>query len=608
MKKLNSDFVKIIISTFFFLLSFLLQKYSFLYLITLLFSYLIVSFEIYVHALHNLKEGEFFDENILMILATIGAFFIGEYVEAVVVILLFQIGEYLSDMAVDHTKNSITKLMDLRSDTIHLLQKNQIHTVGTEKAKIHDLFQVKPGERIPLDGMIQDGESNLDTSSLTGESIPCYKKSGDSVLSGMLNLTGVLTVEATSTYETSTASKIVNLMEHSNDKKTQTEKFITKFSKIYTPIVVILAILITFIPFFFGSSFSHNFYHALVFLVMSCPCALVISVPLGFFQGIGRCSKEGILIKGSNELDILSTIDTIVFDKTGTITEGNFQVTEVCPVSKETNLLKIAASCESFSNHPIAKSIVAAYKQKIDSKKVQVLKEESGKGMKANYQDQIYYLGNEKFLNENQISFSPVNKVGTIVYIATKEKYLGYIVISDKVKENAKLTITQLRKMGISNLLILSGDREEIVANIAKKVGITNYSASLLPQDKLEKVKVLSKDHRVIFVGDGMNDAPTMKVATLGVAMGGIGSDITIEASDIVLMKDDISMIPKAIQISKFTKKVVSYNIFFALTIKIIVLLLALLGFSSIWMAILADVGVTLLSIVHTFIIRIKKL
>lgn len=608
MKKINSDFLKIILSLLLFVLSFFFQKYPILYLLTLLFSYIIVSLEIYLHAIQNLKEKEFFDENILMILATIGAFCIGEYKEAVVVMLLFQIGEYLSDMAVHHTKDSITELMDLRSDTIHLLTKKTLETVPTKRAKIGDLFEVRPGEIIPLDGIVIKGESTLDTSSLTGESIPRNIHTKDIVLSGMINLTSVLTIQATSTYETSTASKIIDLMEHSNDKKTHTEKFITKFSKVYTPIIVILAVLITVIPTLFGSSFSDHFYHALVFLVMSCPCALVISVPLGFFQGIGRCSREGILVKGSNELDCLSTIDSIVFDKTGTITEGNFQVTEVNSFHPKNNLLKIAAYCESFSNHPIAKSIVDFYGKKIEKKEVTVLQEESGKGIKAKYQNQIYYLGNERFLTENKIVIHPVNKIGTIIYIATKKEYLGYLVISDQIKENAKSAITQLKRMGISNLMILSGDHEEIVQDISKKVGIDHYYASLLPQDKVNKVKELTKKNRVLFVGDGMNDAPTMKVATLGVAMGGIGSDVTIEASDMVLMKDDLSMIPKAIQISKFTRMIVTYNIGFALVTKGIVLLLALLGFSSIWMAILADVGVTLLSILHTFMIRIKNL
>lgn len=608
MKKISRELLKIIISSILFILSFLLKNNDIVYFGILIISYILISYELYIHAFHNLKEKEFFDENILMILATIGAFCIGEYVEAVVVILLFQIGEYLSDIASDHTKDSITSLMDLRSDTVHLVKGKMIETVATSIVKKGDIFEVRPGEMIPLDGIVLEGESSLDTSSLTGESIPRRIIKEETVLSGTKNLSGVLRIKATSTYETSTASKIIDLMEHSNDTKTKTEKFITRFSKVYTPVVVVLAILIAIIPIFFGVAFENSLYQALVFLVMSCPCALVISVPLGFFQGIGRCSKEKILVKGSNELDNISNIKAIAFDKTGTITEGKFQVTEVNPKNKKVDLLKIAAHCEIFSNHPIAKSIVDSYAKKVDKEKVSNFKEISGKGITATYDKKNYYLGNENLILEQKMQMEEKKTTGTIIHIATKEEYLGYIVISDKMKPNIKKTILELKKIGIEKMMILSGDNEKTVSDISKKAGITEYYHSLLPQDKVKKMKELTKSYKVAFVGDGMNDAPVIKTTDIGISMGGIGSDVAIDASDIVLMKDDISKIPIAIKIARFTKRVVKYNIFLAIATKIIVLLLALFGFTSIWMAILADVGVTLLSVLNTFIIQKKKI
>lgn len=608
MKKISEELLKIIISSFLFILSFFIREWQEVYFIVLIVSYLIISYELYIHAFQNLKEKEFFDENILMILATIGAFFIGEYVEAVVVILLFQIGEYLSDVASDRTKDSITSLMDLRSDTVHLVKGKLVETVLTSTVKKGDIFEVLPSEIIPLDGMVIEGESSLDTSSLTGESVPRKIGKDETVLSGMKNLSGVLRIKATSTYETSTASKIIDLMEHSNDTKTKTEKFITRFSKVYTPVVVLLAILIAVIPVFFGVAFETSLYQALVFLVMSCPCALVISVPLGFFQGIGRCSREKILVKGSNELDDISSINAIVFDKTGTITEGKFQVTEVNSKNKKVDLLKIAAHCEIFSNHPIAKSIIDSYTKKVDKEKVSNFKEISGKGITAIYDQKTYYLGNENLMLEQKIQIDVKKTTGTIIHVATKEEYLGYVVISDKIKPNIKKTILELKKFGMEKMVILSGDNEKTVSEVSKKAGITEYYHSLLPQDKVKKMKELTKNYKVAFVGDGMNDAPVIKTADIGISMGGIGSDVAIDASDIVLMKDDISKIPTTIRIARLTKRVVKYNIFLAIATKVIVLLLALLGLSSIWMAILADVGVTLLSVLNTFIIQKKRI
>lgn len=608
MKKINEDLLKIIISTVLFIISFFIKDYKFLYFAILFVSYVVISYELYINTYKSILEKEFFDEDTLMILATIGAFCIGEYVEAVLVILLFQLGEYLSDVASSRTKDSITNLMDLRSDTIHLLKNGVSKTVATSKAKLGDIFEVLPGEIVPLDGVVEEGTSSLDTSSLTGESIPRKIVKGDVILSGVENLTGVLKIKATSTYETSTASKIIDLMEHSNDKKTKTEKFITKFSRIYTPVVVMLAVLIVIIPIFFNINFKDSLYQALVFLVMSCPCALVISVPLGFFQGIGRCSKEKILVKGSNELDSLSSIEAIAFDKTGTITEGKFKVTDIISKNKKIDLLKIAAHCEAYSNHPIAKSIIDSYDGEIDKDKVSNYKEISGKGISCKYNGVTYYLGNLLYMNDKHIEVDDIDTYATIIYIASKDEYLGYLVISDAIKRGAKKTISNLKNLGIKRILLLSGDNEKIVKSISNKVGINEYYDSLLPQDKVEKVEELTKEYVVAFVGDGMNDAPVIKRADIGISMGGIGSDVAIEASDVVLMKDEIEAIPKAIKISKLTKRVVKYNIFLAISVKAIVLLLALLGFSSIWMAIVADVGVTLISVLNTFIIQKRSI
>ena len=608
MKKNNTELLKIIISIIPFFISFFMREWKVVYLLLLIISYAIISYELYIHAFHNIKEKEFFDENILMILATIGAFCIGEYVEAILVVLLFQIGEYLSDIASDRTKDSIIDLMDLRSDTTHLIKGKKVETVKTNMVEIGDIFEVRPGETIPLDGNVLEGESLLDTSSLTGESIPRRIESGETVLSGMQNLTGLLKVRATSTYVTSTASKIIELMEHSNDRKTKTEKFITRFSKIYTPIVVLLAFLIIVISLLFEISIEDSLYQSLVFLVMSCPCALVISVPLGFFQGIGRCSKEHILVKGSNELDGLTAMNAIALDKTGTITEGNFQVTEVNCQNKLVNLLEIAAHCEAFSNHPIAKSIMDRNNKKIDKSKVSSFKEISGKGITAKYKNVIYYIGNEKLMAEQNKKTDYRDTIGTMIHISNKDEYLGNIIISDKIKKNIRQTIAELEKLGIKKVVILSGDNKKMVEAVSEKVGIKDFYDSLLPQDKVIHIQRLAKDYRIAFVGDGMNDAPVMKCADIGISMGGLGSDIAIEASDIVLMKDDLSKIPTAIRIARLTKKIVKYNIILVITTKIIVLLLGLFGLSSIWLAILADVGVTLLSVLNTFIIQKKKL
>lgn len=600
MKKIeiNEDFIRIIISIIFLILGLIFSNN----VILLTISYVFVSKEVYYNAIKNIKDGEIFDENFLMIIATLGAFYIKEYPEAVLVMLLFSIGEYLSDQAVDNSKKAIVDLMDLRSDKINLKNKG---IVDVSEAKVGDVFIVAPGEKIALDGTVIKGKSHLDTSSLTGESIPRGVSKNSEVLSGTINLEGMLEIKATKTFETSTASKIIDIIEHSENKKTKVEKFITRFSKIYTPIVVLLALLVVIIPSLLGANFDTWLYRALEMLVISCPCALVISVPLGYFSGIGRCSKEGILVKGSNILDDLLTIDTIIFDKTGTITEGVFEVTKIHSVNNNNDeILKLAVSAEANSNHPIAKSIKNAYDKKVNCK-ITNFKEISGLGISCNIDKDKILVGNKKFLEKNKIEIENNKEVGTIVYIAKNNQFLGYIVISDKIKENVKENLNDLKREEIKSLIMLSGDDDVIVKNIANNLKLDKSFGNLLPQDKVDILNSYKKNTKVAFVGDGINDAPVIKLADVGIAMGGIGSDATIEASDIVLMQDKLEKLVDVIKISKTTKKIVLTNIIFAISFKVIMLILAIFGITPIWLAIFADVGVTLLSVLNS--LRIFK-
>ena len=601
MKKINEDLIRIIISTVLLVLGMIFNENIYLLVI----SYVFISKEVYFNAFKNIKEGKIFDENFLMIIATLGAFYIGEYPEAVLVMLLFSIGEYLSDIAVDNSKKAIVELMDLRSDKINL---KDIGVTDVNNANVGDIFVVAPGEKVALDGIIIKGESHLDTSSLTGETMPRAVYKNSEVLSGTINLEGVLEVKATKTFETSTASRIIEILEKSEEKKTKTEKFITRFSKVYTPIVVLLAILIIIIPTILGGNFNTWLYRALEMLVISCPCALVISVPLGYFSGIGKCSKEGILVKGSNILDDLVNIDTIIFDKTGTITEGVFEVTKIYSVNnKDAELLKLAAEAETNSNHPIALSIKKAYGKEIKSKITNV-KEISGAGISCIIGEDNILVGNKKLLKYNKIDVEENKELGTIVYVAKNKKLIGYIVISDKIKTNAKESLDKLRNDGISNLIMLSGDAEEVVNIISKKLNLDKAYGNLLPQDKVNILEEYKMKNKTAFVGDGINDAPVIKCADVGIAMGGIGSDATIEASDIVLMKDDLSNLADAIKISKITKKIVLSNIIFAIMFKIIMLVLAILGITPIWLAVFADVGVTIISVFNSLRIFIKRI
>lgn len=603
MKKIiNEDLLKIIISTILFIIAlFLPNPFK---LIVLIISYIIISYDIYIEAFNELKEKEIFNENLLMILATIGAFVIGSYQEAVMVMLLFEIGEYLSDLAVASSKKSITKLMDLRSETINLFKNNEIEKVSIKKAKIEDVFIVLPGEKVPLDGIVIEGESYLDTSSLTGESTPRKIKTDDLVLSGSINKDSILKVKATSTYKTSTASKIIELIENSNNKKTDTENFIRRFSKIYTPIVVLLALIIAVVPTIIVGDFNTWLYRSLVFLVTSCPCALVISVPLGYFSGIGRASKEGILIKGSRELETLANIDYLALDKTGTITEGVFEVTEVKSKGiSEDELLLLTASAEANSIHPIAKAIVKYNKEKLI--KATNLKEYSGKGISCVIDKKNILIGNKKLMEDNNIKIEDEKAIGTVIYIAINNKYSGYIIISDRIKKSS-YKLSSL-KNDFKDIMVLSGDNEDITSAIAKEVKIKTYYNNLLPVDKVNKIKEYQKQGLVMFIGDGINDAPVIKISDIGVSMGNLGSDAAIEASDVVIMKDDLSKIKTALNISKLTKHKVKTSIIFALIVKFIVLTLGVVGISTIWMAVFADVGVTLLAILNVLTIMWKK-
>lgn len=607
--KINEEFIKIIISLCLFILTFFTKSNHILYMVLLSLSYIVISYEIYIDAFKNIFRGEVFDENLLMILATIGAIYIGEYNEAVVVMLLFEIGEYLSDLAIDNSKESITHLLDLRVDYVNLKTKNGIKKIDANNAKIDDIFVVKPGEKIPLDGIIINGKSYLDTSSLTGEGVPKVVNIGDTVLSGTVNLESVLEIKATSLFEDSAASKIISLLEKATDSKTKTEKFITRFSKIYTPIVVLCAFLLCLIPTLMGYDFNTWLYRSLEFLVISCPCALVISVPLGFFCGIGRSSKEGILIKSSKDLDNLSKIKTMIFDKTGTITKGNFEVTKINAYKiSEDDLLEITAKVESLSNHPVAKAIVKRYNKDIDNSMISHFEEISGMGIKCFLNDEEVLIGNKKLLENNNMSVPNNKDMGTIIYISKNKEYLGYIVISDVIKDESYNIVTKLKNVGIKEIIMLSGDDKDVVSDVCKKVKIDKFYSNLLPIDKVNRLEEIKRNSFTAFVGDGINDAPVIKLSDVGMAMGNLGSDLTIESADIVLMNDNLENIVKAIKISNMTKKIIKFNMMFAIIFKIIILLLASFGLTSIWMAVFADVGVTLLSVLNTLRIMKKKI
>ena len=591
------EFLKIIISILLLIISFVVKDS--LSIIFCILSYIIISYSMYLEAINNIKEKEFFDENILMILATLGAFYIGNNLEAVLVMILFQIGEFLSHLAIHKSKESITKMMDLRVEEVEVENKGKINI---KQVKENDIYIVKPGDRIPLDGIIMEGESFLDTSSMTGETTPRRVSENDFILSGCINRESTLKIKATSTYRTTSTQKIIDLMEKSNDKKSSTETFIRKFSKKYTPTVVGISFLLVLIPVLFGKDFSTWLYRALVFLVTSCPCALVISVPLGYFCGIGRASKEGIIIKGSKELERCTNVDFVLLDKTGTITEGVFEITKIDSKIPKEEFMKIVVSAEKNSNHPLAKAILKDYKKEFLP--VKNYKELAGKGISCKINNKLVLIGNHELLVENNISCNQEKEIGTIIYIAIEKKYVGYIVISDKIRKesfNLKDKINQ-------DIIILSGDNEDVTKEVASKIGIKKFFGNLLPLDKVRIVKEYQKKGKVLFVGDGINDAPVIKIADIGVSMGKIGSDAALEASDMIFMQEDTTKIKTIMDIANITKRKVTQSIALALITKFIVLFLAAIGKSTILLAVFADVGVTLLAILNVLTILFLKL
>lgn len=569
-------------------------------------SYLIVGLEIVLKAIRNIFKGKVFDENFLMAIATIGAFVIGEYPEAVAVMLFYQIGEAFQDYAVDKSRKSIISLMDIRPDFANIQRNGKIDKINPEEVNVGDIIVVKPGEKVPLDGIIVKGTSMIDTSALTGESVPKEIKEQDEILSGCINENGVLEVKVTKKFGESTASKILDLVENASSKKSKSENFISKFAKYYTPIVVVTAVLLAIIPpmIFNRAEWIEWIHRALTFLVVSCPCALVISIPLGFFGGIGGASKIGVLVKGSNYLEALSNTEIMVLDKTGTLTEGVFEVQQINPIdiSKE-DLIKYATYAESFSNHPIAISLKKAYGKEIVNKEASETQELSGLGVRAVIDGESVLVGNEKLMKENCIDYIKSEEIGTILYIAVNNKFAGTIVISDKIKTDAKETIDKLKKDNIKKIVMLTGDKRKVGENVAKKLGIDEVYTELLPSDKVEKVEELMKNKsengNLAFIGDGINDAPVLAISDIGIAMGGLGSDAAIEAADVVLMTDEPSRVVDAIKISKKTMTIVKQNIIFAISIKLIVLILSAIGISNMWQAVFADVGVSILAILN---------
>ena len=612
-KKQKIEIIKMTTSLIFILISVFLLKENQISNILLIISYLIVGLDIIIEAIKNLFKKNIIEENTLMTIATIGAICINELPEAVAVMLFYNIGEFASDLAVNNSKKHIKELMDIRPDYANLKKDNTWIKVKPEEVKVGQIILIKPGEKIPLDGIIIKGESTLDTTSLTGESLPKAVKKNDIVNNGCINQTGAIEIKTTSLFKESTVSKILDLVENANNQKAEREKFITKFAKIYTPVVVFLAILITIIPpIITNIPFKIWLYRGLSFLVISCPCALVISIPLSFFAGIGIAAKYGILMKGSNSLESLTKTKKIIFDKTGTLTEGTFKIQKIITLHlKEEELLEILAYAEYHSNHPIASSIKERYNKKINIKEIKEIKELSGLGIKANIFGKEVLVGNNKLMEKFHIQYNQYNDIGTIIYIAINNIYEGTIIINDKEKENVKETLNILKKQYHIETILLTGDKEEIAKSISKKLNIKTYYSELLPHQKVEKIQELMKykkeNEQITFIGDGMNDAPALALSDLGIAMGGIGSDAAIEASDIVIMNDDISKIIPAFLIANHTLKVVKENIIFAISIKIMILLLSVIGITTMWSAVFADVGVSIITILNSLKILKNK-
>ncbi|HHX96948.1 MAG TPA: cadmium-translocating P-type ATPase [Clostridia bacterium] len=577
-------------------------------------SYLLIGGEIVYLAFRNIFRGRIFDENFLMTLATLGALAIKVYPEAVAVMLFYRVGDAIQHRAVDHSRRSIEALLEIKPDYAHLQKGEQLIKVRPAEVQVGDLVVVKPGEKIPLDGRVVEGISYVDTAALTGESVERRVQPGEEVLSGFLNTSGVLLIEVLKEEAQSTISKILELVEHAGDKKAPTEQFITKFARFYTPVVVGIALLVVLVPplIFSGSGYALWFYRALVFLVISCPCALVISIPLGYFGGIGGASRQGILVKGGNYLDGLNNVETVVVDKTGTITEGVFEVVALEPepgISKE-ELLQFAVWAETFSNHPIAQSILRYAGECVVPQKIERSEEIIGRGMEVKVGGQTILAGSKVLLTERGIEVRETEAVGTVVYLAVEGKFIGKIIIADKLKKDSRVMVKGLRKWGVKQIVMLSGDREAVVAEVAAELALDNYYAELLPQEKVAKLEELLRRKskgNLVFVGDGINDAPVLARADIGVAMGALGSDAAIEAADVVIMNDQPAKLVTALQIARRTRRIVRENIVLALTVKIGVLLLGGLGIASMWEAVFADVGVALLAILNaTRIIRME--
>ena len=615
-RKMSKQLIKIIISLLLVVISLLLKFDTELYSnILYVIAYIIVGYDIVLKAVRNIFKGKVFDENFLMTVATIGAFCIGEFPEAVAVMLFYQIGELFQSYAVDRSRKSVASLMDIRPDYANVYREDEIERVDPDEVNIGEIILVKPGEKIPLDGIVVDGESMLNTQALTGESVPRKVTVNDEVLSGCINNDGILKIKVSKEFEESTVSKILDLVENASSRKSKSENFISKFAKYYTPIVVIVSVALAVIPplVIKEALFSDWLYRALSFLVVSCPCALVISIPLSFFGGIGAASKIGVLIKGSNYLEALASAEIVVCDKTGTLTEGVFKVQKIDAIGySDDELLRYAAYAEGFSNHPISISLKQAYNKEINEKLVTETQEISGKGVLAKVDGKMVLVGNEKIMKEYNIKFQKSEETGTIVYVAINDEFAGTILIADKIKEDSYKAVKLFKNNNVRKVVMLTGDRDNISESVANELNLDEYHAELLPQDKVSWVEKLmtqkSSGGKLIFVGDGINDAPVLALSDIGVAMGGLGSDAAIEAADVVIMTDEPSKIASSVQISKKTMRIVKQNIVFAIAVKIGVLIFSAFGVSTMWEAVFADVGVSVLAIVNALrVLRIKN-
>lgn len=604
-KKQKRMLFRVLASAVLFAVALLLPTEGWLRLFTFLIPYAVIAWDVLWRAVRNIAHGQVFDENFLMSLATVGALATGEYPEAVFVMLFYQVGELFQSYAVDQSRKSITSLMDIRPDYANIEVDGQLRQVDPEDVAVGDTIVIKAGERIPLDGVVLEGTSNVDTAALTGESLPREAQPGDDVISGCVNLSGLLRVRVTKAFEESTVAKILDLVENSSSKKAKAENFITKFARYYTPAVVLAAVALALLPPLFTSiQWVDSIQRALNFLVVSCPCALVISVPLSFFGGIGGASKNGILVKGGNYLEVLAKTELVVFDKTGTLTRGVFNVTAIHPDHcGEAQLLELAALAESYSDHPISRSLKEAYGKELDASRVSNVEELSGRGVRATVDGRQICAGNDKLMEDIGVSWHPCHRVGTTVHVASDGVYLGHIVISDEVKPDAKEAITALKACGVRRTVMLTGDAKAVGESVAQELGLDEVHTQLLPADKVIRVEALlgevSPKGALAFVGDGINDAPVLSRADIGIAMGGLGSDAAIEAADIVLMDDKPSKLADAIRIARRTLAIVRQNIVFALAVKFLVLALSAAGVANMWEAVFADVGVSVIAILN---------